>query len=94
MKIYSKIFSLFSNLLGTVTALGIGESILPKIDERIFDTMQKTMMTRFEELGNITITIITSSSSSSLTFNIIKTYSTKKNGRTRIKCVMFCKEIK
>ena len=44
--------SLFSNLLGTVTALGIGESILPRIDERIFDTMQKTMMSRFEELGN------------------------------------------
>lgn len=42
--------SLFSNLLGTVTALGIEKSILPKIDERIFDIMQKTMMARFEEI--------------------------------------------
>lgn len=41
---------LFSNLLGTVTALGIADSILPKIDDRIFEIMQNTMMKRFEEL--------------------------------------------
>jgi len=41
--------SLFSNLLGTVTALGIADTIVPKIDDRIFEIMQNTMMKRFEE---------------------------------------------
>lgn len=41
--------SLFSNLLGTVTALGIADTIVPKIDDRIFEIMLTTMMKRFEE---------------------------------------------